>query len=61
MLNGRLDGMKEIVAGNEKMLLEMDKLEAELGKLESVERVDRGEEILKEIHTLSEEMKYYQS
>ena len=61
MLNGRLDGMREIVAGNEKMLLEMDKLEAELGKLESTERVDRGEEILQEIRTLSEEMKYYRS
>jgi len=60
MLQGRLDGMREIVAGSEKMLLELDKLEAELGKLESAERSDKGDQILQEIRTLSEEMKYYQ-
>ena len=61
MLIGRLDGMREIVAGNERMLLEMDKLEAELVKLESTERSDRGDQILQEIRTLTEEMKYYKS
>lgn len=61
MLIGRLDGMREIVAANERMLLEMDKLEAELVKLESTERTDRGDEILQEIRTLTEEMKYYKS
>jgi hypothetical protein len=60
MFRGRLDGMRTIVADNERMLLELDKLEAELGKLESDEREDRGEDILQEIRTLTEEMKYYQ-
>ena len=60
MLQGRLDGMKEIVAGNDKMLLELDRLEAELGKLESSERSAESDDILAEIHTLTEEMKYYQ-
>jgi hypothetical protein len=60
MLHGRLDGMKEIVAGNQRMLLELDKLEAELGKLESDERAGQSEDILAEIRTLTDEMKYYQ-
>lgn len=60
MLQGRLDGMKEIVAGNQRMLLELDKLEAELGKLESDERAGQSEDILAEIRTLTDEMKYYQ-
>ena len=60
MLQGRLDGMKEIVAGNDRMLLELDRLEAELGKLESTERSEASEDILQEIRTLTEEMKYYQ-
>ena len=60
MLQGRLDGMKEIAAGNQRMLLELDKLEAELGKLESTERTDETDDILAEIRTLTEEMKYYQ-
>ena len=59
MLQGRLDGMKEIVDGNQKMLLELDRLEAELGKLESTERSAESDDILAEIHTLTEEMKYY--
>ena len=60
MLQGRLDGMKEIVAGNQRMLLELDKLEAELGQLESDERAGQSEDILAEIRTLTDEMKYYQ-
>ena len=60
MLQGRLDGMQEIVAGNDRMLLELDRLEAELGKLENTERTEAGEDILQEIRTLTEEMKYYQ-
>ena len=60
MLQGRLDGMKEIVSGNQRMLLELDKLEAELGKLESDERAGQSEDILAEIRTLTDEMKYYQ-
>lgn len=59
MYQGRLQGLQEVVAGNEKMLLELDRLEAELGKLENAERTEESDSILAEIRTLTEEMKYY--
>ena len=52
--------MHEIIAANERMLLELGKLELELGKLEAGSTLDDNEGTLSELTTLIEETQYYQ-
>lgn len=51
--------MQEVIAANERMLLELGKLELELGKLEAGDTLGNNEETLDELSSLIEETKYY--
>ena len=52
--------MHEIIAANERMLLELGQLELELGKLEAGTTLDDNDGTLEELTTLIKETQYYQ-
>lgn len=54
-----LDHMHEVLAANERMLLELGKLELELGKLETGDTMDANSQTIEELSNLIEETQYY--
>ncbi|MBP3892475.1 MAG: hypothetical protein J6D34_00360 [Atopobiaceae bacterium] len=54
-----LDGLDAIQETNEGLLLELDKLAAELSSISASGQSDKGDSILEEIRRLVEEAKYY--
>ena len=54
-----LDDMRDIIAANERLLLELDKFTFELGQLESAENAEQNDRLLEEVNTLVEQTQYY--
>ncbi len=59
LMHASIDEMDAIIASNDKLLLELDKLTAEIGLIDNVDTTERSEEIVEEIRTLIDETKYY--
>lgn len=59
LMHATLAQMDGIIESNEKLLLELDKLSAELGTLDNVDTSENSERIVEEIRTLIDETKYY--
>ena len=59
VLQEGLDQMDALLASNERLLTELDKLTIELGKLTDADSNADGERIVEEIRTLIDETKYY--
>ncbi len=60
MLNQCIEDMRNLIARNEALMLELDRLQAELEKVNGEESESQTSAVLDEIHKLTEEMKYYQ-
>ena len=60
VLNQRIEDMRNLIARNEALMLELDRLQAELEKVNGEESESQTSAVLDEIHKLTEEMKYYQ-
>ena len=56
-----LDDMREVVEANERLLLEMGKLEMEISDLESDDNREDNTRMLEEVEELLEQTKYYRS
>jgi hypothetical protein len=56
---GVLDDMREVIEANERLLLEMGKLEMELSDLESDDNREDNTRMLDEVRDLLEQTKYY--
>lgn len=54
-----LKHMHEVIGANERMLLELGKLELEIGKLEAGDTLSNNDETIEELSTLIEETQYY--
>lgn len=54
-----LDDMREIIAANEKLLIELDKFSFEMGQLEASENAGENTRLLEEVNTLVEQAQYY--
>lgn len=54
-----LDDMREVITSNDRVLLEMGKLELELSKLEADDTLDENNQTVEELQTLIQETKYY--
>lgn len=59
LLRSSMNDMRNVVAANEKLLLELDKFAVEIGGLESSENTEANNRMLEEVRTLVEETKYY--
>lgn len=59
LMHASLDEMDAIVASNEELLLELDKLTVEIGTIDNVDTTENSERIVEEIRTLIDETKYY--
>ncbi len=59
LYQGTLSNMSALSSANESLLLELDKLSAELGKLDNVDSTEDSARMLDEIRTLIDETKYY--
>ena len=59
MYEQSLAHMREIIAANERMLLELGKLELELSKLDAGSTLESNEGTIDELTRLIEETKYY--
>ena len=59
MYEGVLDDMREVIEANERLLLEMGKLEMELSDLESDDNREDNTRMLDEVRDLLEQTKYY--
>ncbi len=60
VLNQCIEDMRNLIARNEALMLELDRLQAELEKVNGEESESQTSAVLDEIHKLTEEMKYYQ-
>ena len=60
LMQQNLRNMDAIIVANDQLLFELDKLTAELNKLNDVDASEAGDRLLAEIRTLIEETKYYQ-
>ncbi len=60
VLNQRVAEMRGLIERNEALMLELDRLHAELEKVDDEESESQSAAVLDEIHKLTEEMKYYQ-
>lgn len=56
-----LAGMRDIIDANERVLLEMAKLEMELSSLEADDTREAASETIEELQGLIEETRYYRS
>ena len=61
LMKATIVDMDVIMASNAQLLLELDKLSAELGKLADADTSEKSERIVEEIRTLIDETKYYSS
>ena len=59
VLEGALTDMREVIEANERLLLEMGKLEMELSDLESDDNREDNTRMLEEVKELLEQTKYY--
>ena len=59
LLRTSVSDMEAIEHSNAQLLLELDKLSAELGKLADADTSEKSERIVEEIRTLIDETKYY--
>ncbi|MDO4538202.1 MAG: hypothetical protein Q4B54_08575 [Coriobacteriales bacterium] len=55
-----LEEMREILTANERVLLEMGKLELELSKLDANDQMEENSQTVTDLQTLIEETQYYQ-
>ena len=59
LYQGSMSNMSALISANDALLLELDKLAAELGKLDNIDSTEDSTRMLNEIRTLIDETKFY--